>query len=176
MIGMLECFTVKTHPILMKFKRRNVYLWIKVHKDLLLTLSEILTAFFFFLREKERESAREGKTPHLVRSCEWISVSSRQAESSWVFWHYLRIDDIQLKSEDKVASERLPLVKGWRWCADSPSQLQGDVSTCLEKDCIFLCLGLSFATIQIQWHPKVMLQKRGGIQIRIISWRNLFSI
>lgn len=37
----------------MKFKRRKFYLWIKVHKDLLLTLSEILTAFFFFLREKE---------------------------------------------------------------------------------------------------------------------------
>lgn len=42
---MLKCFTVKTHPILMKFKRRNVYLWIKVHKYLLLTLSEILTGF-----------------------------------------------------------------------------------------------------------------------------------
>lgn len=52
MIGMLKCFTVKTHSILMKFKRRKFYLWIKVHKDLLLTLSEILTAFFF-LREKE---------------------------------------------------------------------------------------------------------------------------
>lgn len=52
MIGMLKCFTVKTHSILMKFKRRKFYLWIKVHKDLV-TLSEILTAFFFFLREKE---------------------------------------------------------------------------------------------------------------------------
>lgn len=78
---MLECFTVKTHPILMKFKRRNVYLWIKVHKDLLLTLSEILTAFLFFLF-----FAREANTAHLVHSCgEWINVPSRQAESFWVF-------------------------------------------------------------------------------------------
>lgn len=75
---MLECFTVKTHPILMKFKRRNVYLWIKVHKDLLLTLSEILTAFLFFFIFC--------KGAHLVHSCgEWINVPSRQAESFWVF-------------------------------------------------------------------------------------------
>ena len=66
---MLECFTVKTHPILMKFKRRNVYLWIKVHKDLLLIASEILTAFFlfffpfffffFFKRERTRVQGKE---------------------------------------------------------------------------------------------------------------------
>lgn len=60
MIGKLECFTVKTHPILMKFKRRNVYLWIKVHKDLLFTLPEILTAFFFFFL-KERAGRAHGK-------------------------------------------------------------------------------------------------------------------
>lgn len=49
---------MKTHPILMKFKRRNVYLWIKVHKDLLLTLSEILTAFSFFFK-RERVQGKE---------------------------------------------------------------------------------------------------------------------
>ena len=73
-------------------KEEMFILWIKVHKDLLLTLSEILTAsfffflfgFVFFLREKE--SAREGKTSHLLRSCgEWINAPSRQPESSWVF-------------------------------------------------------------------------------------------
>lgn len=74
---MLKCFTVKTHSILMKFKRRKFYLWIKVHKDLLLTLSEILTAFFF---KKEKE-CKEGKISHFVHSCgEWINVPNKHSE------------------------------------------------------------------------------------------------
>ena len=58
---------MKTHPILMKFKRRNVYLWIKVHKDLLLALSEILTAFSsFFLREKGGERVQGKERLHIL--------------------------------------------------------------------------------------------------------------
>lgn len=53
---------MKTHLILMKFKRRNVYLWIKVQKDLQHTLSEILTAFAFLVLVVLREGGREGFT------------------------------------------------------------------------------------------------------------------
>lgn len=78
MIGMLKCFTVKTHSILMKFKRRKFYLWIKVHKDLLLTLSEILTAFFF-LREKEKARKERFHILYIV-VVSWINVPSKHSE------------------------------------------------------------------------------------------------
>lgn len=131
MIGMLECFTVKTHPILMKFKRRNVYLWIKVHKDLLLTLSEILTAFlfFFFFQERKRVQGKEIlHVLYIVAVSGSMFPADRQKAPGSFDTRWVQMIYIQLKFEDKVASKRLPLVKGQR-CADSPSQLQGDVST-----------------------------------------------
>lgn len=52
-------FQNKTHLNLIKFKGRNVYLWIKVYNDLLLLVIEIVTALLSRSREDEQGRARE---------------------------------------------------------------------------------------------------------------------
>ena len=80
MIGMPDCFKMKTHPNLMKFKGRNVYLWIKAWNDLLLVVTEVVTALFNREREGKWGSARE-KVPSVMLS---MNQQSRQTNKRLV--------------------------------------------------------------------------------------------
>jgi hypothetical protein len=56
---MPDCFKMKTHPNLMKFKERNVYLWIKILNDLLLIVPKIVTVRLNKERKSKQRKARE---------------------------------------------------------------------------------------------------------------------
>ena len=145
MIGMPDCFKMKTHPNLMKFKGRNVYLWIKAWNDLLLVVTEVVTALFNREREGKWGSARE-KVPSVMLS---MNQQSRQTNKRLVgfdtSWEHM-ISKWSLQKGGGVSGKRAEVF----FCFfQLITCLLREVPTCLQEQHILCPSGA-----QLRWQLK----------------------